>query len=314
VNRLARLAVGITFLAFMLVASTAQAQAQAGDPEALFAEATALADQQKYAEALPKFEAAQRLDPGIGTQFNIGVCNQKLGKLATAWRAFEEVEAAARAAGKNQRREAARARLDALRPRLSVLRVRSDEPEEVLLKIDGVIVPKASWQFWPVDPGDHKIEASAPAKNSWVRATRAPAEGQTEDLVVPRLAVAEGKTTVVSVTDKRRTVGYVLGGVGVLGVAASVVTGLMLLDAQSTADERCTPRCVDSSGKFDQTGADAVSRGTTLLPINAIAWGVAAAGLGAGAYLILKSGKSVSASLGPSVSANTGGLSAFGSF
>ncbi|MDB5220288.1 MAG: hypothetical protein JWO86_8215 [Myxococcaceae bacterium] len=311
-KRLRGLAVATTFLAFTLVASAARAQAV--DPEVLFAEGTALVDQQRYAEALPKLEAAQRLDPGIGTQFNIAVCHEKLGRLATAWRTFEEVEVAARAAGKTQRRQAARARLDAIRPRLSVLRVRSDEPDEVLLKIDGVIVPKASWQFWPVDAGDHKVEASAPAKHSWVATTRAPAAGQTDDLVVPRLAVAEGKTTLVSVTDKRRTLGYVLGGVGVLGVAASVVTGLMLLDAKSTADERCAPRCVDSSGKYDPTGADAVSRGKTLLPINAIAWGVAAAGLGAGTYLILTSGKTTTASLGPTVSTNAGGLSAFGSF
>ena len=66
--------------AFAVVTSSANAHAS-GDPEKLFAEGSALIGQGRCAEALPMLEEAQRLDPGIGTQFNIAVCQQQLGRL-----------------------------------------------------------------------------------------------------------------------------------------------------------------------------------------------------------------------------------------
>jgi hypothetical protein len=246
-------------------------------------------------------EQAQRLDPGIGTQFNIGVCKEKLGRLGSAWRDFEEVAQLARASGKSQREAAARAKLDALRSRVAVFVVRSEEPGDVTIKVDGATLRRDSWAFVPVDPGEHRIEATAPTKEPWSKTLTAPPEGQKLEVVVPHLTVVQ-RTQIVTVTqessNKRRTLGFILGGVGVAGVAAAAVTGIMLLGAKSTADERCSPKCVDAAGNFDAEGADAVKRGQTLLPINAVAWGVAAAGLGAGAFFILTAPSSASSTPG----------------
>ena len=109
------------------------------------------------------------------------------------------------------------------------------------------------------------------------------------DVVVPPLEVIVGKTRVVTVTrdssSTKRTLGFVVGGIGLAGLAAAGITGVLLLGDKSTADKKCTPTCVD------QDGRDAVSRGKSLIPINAVAWGVGALGVGVGTFLILTSGK-----------------------
>lgn len=285
-------------VALAIMASSATAAAADPEAEKLFADGSALMGTGAYADALAKLVQAQRLDPGIGTQFNIAVCHEKLGHLATAWRNFEEVARLARASGKKAREDAARAKLEELRPRLSSFVIRSEEPGDVLVKIDGTIVNKESWAFIPVDPGEHVVQATAPTKKPWSASFAAPLAGEKRDIVVPVLNIVQ-ETKLVTVTKEtsngRRTVGFVLGGVGVAGVVAATVTGLMLLDAKSTADERCKPKCVNEAGEFDQTGSDAVNRGETLLPVNAIAWGVAVVGLGVGTFLILTSSKSASA-------------------
>ncbi|MBS2012249.1 MAG: tetratricopeptide repeat protein [Deltaproteobacteria bacterium] len=288
------IAAALVFLA-LTASSVAHADpAQGGrDPEKLFAEGSSLIGQGRCAEALPMLEEAQRLDPGIGTQFNIAVCQEQLGRLGSAWRNFERVAELARASGKKQREEAARAKLEELRPRVPRLVIRSEEPFDVTVKVDGIVVAKDAWAFVPVDPGRHHVDAIAPTKTPWSRDVEAPASAQPTEIVVPKLGVVQ-ETRVVTVegSNGRRTLGFVLGGIGIAGVAAAAVTGVMLLDAKSTADERCKPKCVDASGRFDQEGADAVSRGETLLPINAVAWGIAIVGLGLGTFFVLTAPRS----------------------
>lgn len=136
---------------------------------------------------------------------------------------------------------------------------------------------------------------------------------------VPALAVVEGETKLVTVTKEtsntKRTIGLVVGGVGVVGLGAAVVTGILILGNKSTADEKCAPTCVDQSGR------DAVSAGTTLVPINFIAWGVAALGLGVGSYLVLTSKSkdptattTPTAQVAPIVGPGLGGASIVGRF
>ena len=85
------------------------------NPDKLFADAMNLIAEEKFAEAIPKLEETQRIDPGIGTQFNLAICYAKTGRLALAWKNFRQVETLAGASGKKERAEAARAKLEELR-------------------------------------------------------------------------------------------------------------------------------------------------------------------------------------------------------
>ncbi len=289
--RILSIALGLALLA----GSTGARAAGGEDPEKLFADATALMEKENYAEALPKLETAQKLDPGIGTQFNLAVCYEKLGRLGSAWRNYTAVVQLAHVSGKKAREDAAKEKLAALAPRAPKLAIRAQPQDkaDVIVRVDGVILAKEDLTGYPVDPGEHRIEASASSKKPWALAIPTPPDGTTKDIEIPLLEVVKGETKVVTVTHEttngRRTLGFVLGGVGVAGIAAGAVTGILLLGAKSTADDHCKPRCVTADGRPDQEGIDAVNRGNTLIPINAIAFGVGVVGLAAGAYFILTS-------------------------
>lgn len=164
-------------LAFALTALAPVARAEPPSKEAraaavvLFDEGRALMAAGKHAEACPKLAESQRLDPGIGTLFNLSDCYERIGKTATAWIGFRDVAAAASAAGQKNREKVARARAAALEPKLSRLQlvIPSDAAVPGLeLRRDGLLVGQALWgTAVPVDPGEHVIVASAPGKKSW---------------------------------------------------------------------------------------------------------------------------------------------------
>src|SRR5262249_39749287 len=111
---------------------------------------------------------------------------------------------------------------------------------------------------------------------------------------IPLLESAK-ETRVLTVTKEttngRRTLGFILGGVGVAGVAVAAVTGVMILGDKSTADAACKPKCLKPDGTQDQNAVDAVNQGKTLVPINLIGFVVGAVGLGAGTFFLLTSRK-----------------------
>src|SRR5438067_2494545 len=78
--------------------------------ESLFFAARTLMNENKFAEACPKLEESLRLDPGLGTQFNLADCNEHIGKITTAWAGFLEVAALAKAANQPDRDKLARKR------------------------------------------------------------------------------------------------------------------------------------------------------------------------------------------------------------
>src|SRR5687767_5825288 len=82
--------------------------------ESLFNEGKKLSTQGKWQEACLKFEESQRVDPGIGTLFQLANCHEKVGRTATAWAEFREVAASAKASGQGAREKVARERAAAL--------------------------------------------------------------------------------------------------------------------------------------------------------------------------------------------------------
>jgi hypothetical protein len=267
---------------FALPAS-AQTASDSDRAEKLFTEASALVEQGNYAEACPKFAQSQELDPALGTQYNLALCYEQIGQLGSAWRNFAAVARLAHEAGKAGREKASREKMAALRERAPHL-VISVVENDITIKVDGEIAEPSTWSYYPVDPGQHTIDVTASAREPWKTTKMVTGSaGSTLIVNVPKLVSLTGGAQVVTEAPSSalHTVGFVIGGIGIAGVAAAVVTGILILDDKSTADASCKPTCVD------QAGRDAVNRGTTLLPINAVAWGVGLAGLGAGIIMVL---------------------------
>ncbi|WP_437302084.1 hypothetical protein [Sorangium sp. So ce388] len=188
-QHLGRLLALAMFLA-ALVGGGRDARADTAAAQALFDAARQLMAQGKYADACPKLEESQRLDPGIGTQFNLAACYEQLGRTASAWSTFLEVAGAAKAAGQLEREKVARQRATALEPKLIRLTITApaDAPADLQVKRDGALVGRAQWGTpVPVDPGKHTIEASAAGKAPFARTVDLARAGTTETVAVPPL-------------------------------------------------------------------------------------------------------------------------------
>jgi hypothetical protein len=126
----------------------------------LFAQGRALLVAHKYAEACVAFESSEKLDPQLGTMFNIAECDVEIGKLASAWQHYREL---ARTDPNLERRAAsAQAAVD-LEPRLPKLVLDLvNRPAGLTLTVDGNDVLLPAGEPLPVDVGDHIIAANAP--------------------------------------------------------------------------------------------------------------------------------------------------------
>src|SRR6266536_4195309 len=151
---------------FILVAGAVSAnQRDPASAEALFRAGRAAIEKGDYATACPKFEERNRLDPAVGTTFNLADCMEHIGKVATAWQLFKEV--AQRLSPGDERVGIAEGRAAALEPRLPrlMLKVATPLPAGATVLRDGVEMGKASFELaLPIDAGDHLIVVKAPGR------------------------------------------------------------------------------------------------------------------------------------------------------
>jgi hypothetical protein len=138
--------------------------------QAMFDQARELAQQGKYAEACPKFQESNRLDPGIGTQFHLADCYEHSGRLASAWALFVDVAAQARVSGQLDREKVLLERAQQLQPRLPKLQVNVPEGSKTAgleIRRNGILVGSAQWGTpMPIDPGDVELSIAAPGKQT----------------------------------------------------------------------------------------------------------------------------------------------------
>jgi hypothetical protein len=83
----------------------------AATAEALFNEGRQLLSQGRVAEACPRFEASYKVDPGVGTLFNLAACEEQLGHVPRACDLFRKAAEVTHARGQQERERVARDRL-----------------------------------------------------------------------------------------------------------------------------------------------------------------------------------------------------------
>jgi hypothetical protein len=292
-------------LAAVIVPRGASAQASNNAAaQTLFDAARALMKKGNYAEACPKFEESQRLDPGSGTLLNLGICYEKLGLTASAWTTFIDATAAAKAAGKSDRVKSAQQHADALVPRLSrlTIRVKSDKIAQLEVKRNGMIIRPAQWgTAIAVDPGSILVMATAPGYKSW-QTTITLVSGKSETVTVPDLELSppppSAKATASPVKPKataevagsagssdastgqgQRTVAIVVGSVALAGVAVGTVFGLRSKSFHDDALAHC------SGDKCSQQGVDLVAQARGAGNVSTAAFVLGGVGLIAGSVL-----------------------------
>ena len=178
-----------SLLCFGAASARAEGSTDKVSAEALFDEGRKLMAAGKFADACPKFEASQELDPGVGTMLNLADCYEKTGRTASAWAEFRETVSAAHNAGSRDREDIARGRGE--RPRTEAV-LSDDRALEGAggssSRGTGRGSSAALGAAIPVDPGRHVIVASAPGKRDGrPRRMSAPKQDHRLSVAVPIL-------------------------------------------------------------------------------------------------------------------------------
>jgi hypothetical protein len=287
-------------------APTAHAQGattESATAQALFDAAKKLVTERRFAEACPKFEESQRLDPASGTLLNLASCYEQLGKWATAWARYLEAAAAAKAANQLDRKREAQQRAEALHPRLSyvVIDLSADAATLAGLQVQrdqALVGPAQTGIPVPVDPGEHHISATAPGREPWETSVATVADAQKVIVTVPSLAVRA--SAAVSPPNERlqppstqRTLAIVVGGVGVAGGVVGTIYALRAITGRNAADDYCSS---ETNLCREQAGVDLRKEAGTSGNVATIAFMAAAAGIAGGAVLWLTAPQSKTAS------------------
>ncbi len=98
--------------------------------DALYEEAGKLMDHQRFAEACPKLESSEELDPAIGTLIRLGYCYANTGRTASALRAFQAARSMALNSHDRRAGDAVKA-IRSLEPVLSMLVVEVEPSNRV---------------------------------------------------------------------------------------------------------------------------------------------------------------------------------------
>jgi hypothetical protein len=178
---------------FVLVATITSVANANPAAEKLFEDGRKLFAEGKLDEACDAFRRSEELEPRVGTLLNLGSCEEKRGKTATAWVAFVDARELGKRT-KDRRLKEAEKRAAALEPVLPHLTIKLDANATagVTVQRNGTQVAPAELGIdAPIDPGSYTIEASASGFTTWTKTVELTA-GAHETVEVPALvAVAQ---------------------------------------------------------------------------------------------------------------------------
>jgi tetratricopeptide (TPR) repeat protein len=285
--------VRIALCLICLVARVAVAQAPPSEADQLFQEGLALIEKGDYDAACAKFEQSLAKDPrALGTLMNLGRCNEKRGKVATAIASYQEALDRATAANAAATRDKAKERIAALSPQVPIVtltRKAARLPDEKLV-VDDKVVPPAQTEL-RVDPGHHTLVLTAPGRLPYQKDFDIAASAK----LVLELPVLEApaKPITPTATSSRHTIGKIatFGGAGV-----AVLGGVLAIYAKREYDKQfddpdgsgpATANCganppIGDAPTCNATGQSATDRarsiGTAATIVSAV--GIAAAATG----------------------------------
>jgi hypothetical protein len=262
-------------LAVATTSTVLSTPARAVDPaaELLFQEGRQLLAEGHFVDACARFTQSFAVEASSGTLLNLALCNEKLGKEATALAQYRETARLAQSQGRADRAAAAIRKAEGLELTVARLAVKPTNPGEGFKATldDTSIGDDQLGVASPIDPGPHKISATAPGRRAW-QATIEIARGEQRALEIPSLeldappppppppvpslppptpAPAAVHVEDAALKDSGRSRGsrtdlYLVAGGGVLLVASAVIWPITFLKVRSDQNECPTdPGCPD---------------------------------------------------------------------
>lgn len=288
------------------------------DADRLFEQALQLRAQGAEPQACVKFREAFEDNPdAIGIVLNVALCNEQVGKFASAVKMFRRARRLAVEHQMAAQRDTADQHLATDEPLVGHLTLAFAEEPAVhdTLLIDQQLVSLDSVQDIEIDPGEHQLSYSAPGRVPY-DTTFEVDRGAHQRLAIPRLAAMTARPT-----STRKVVGATLGASGLALIAGGVAIGLVARSHYNAPfgtepDDMTTGHC-DSSGRCNQAGLDHIASARSL---GWVGTGVGIAGVvavSAGAVLWFSHRHEHADShvaIVPTVAPSTAGIAAIGRF
>ncbi|HMJ54755.1 MAG TPA: hypothetical protein VK540_21885 [Polyangiaceae bacterium] len=306
-----------------LLATLGPATASAGGPtaterglaEQLFLDGKRLMGEGKFDEACPKLAESHRLDPGGGTVLNLAVCHEAQGRHASAWSEFHEAIDLARTDGRRDREQFALERLGKVESKVSrvtILVERAADVPALVLTVDGEAISRVAWgTALPVDAGFHEIVATAPGKVERRTTVQISAAADNKTVTLPALDDAPSSSASTAApaatppppprtvwrsaapvlppaaepSSSTRTVGYVVGAVGIVALGIGAGFGVEALLKRQESDSFCKGATCSR-----QVGVDLNDDAARFANYANVGIGVGILGVALGTYLVLKKG------------------------
>jgi hypothetical protein len=298
-----------------------------------FAEGIALEEKSSFAEALVHFRKAAAVKKTPQILFHVGLCESKTGALLEAAETLGQAMQLARGESNDKVESAAKGELDAVQARIPRLELAIvGQPESVT--IDGK--PAATDKPVPLNPGSHQVVAhyasgdvtntvavteGAEAKLELRPPAAAPVEpvgpmgpapSQQTSAPSPAPATPSGPEVDRGTGGGSDALAWVLVGGGAVAVIGGFVTWKLRGDQIDTLDSLC-PAADQCPRERESEVEDAKSKGGLYSTLSVGLWGVGAAALGTGGYLLLGS-SSDSARVAPALGPGVAGAQVSGRF
>jgi hypothetical protein len=276
-------------------------RAQGSAAEALFDEGRKALAAGDLETACARFRASDHTEPAAGTKANLADCEERRGRVATAWELNRTVLAQLPAG--DSRVPIIKQRIRKLEPRLPklLLTLVDGAPKETTVREGETTLGDAGSYGvpLPLDPGAHHLAVKAPGRSTKTLDVTL-AEGKTETVEVepgpakvsPSLPdkptpaggeVSDGVPArrVGEQADDSPSPGpWIIGGIGVAALVAGAVTGGLVVQASKTFNSDCT---VSTMTCTSVSGTSAVTTVKTLGPVTTVLLAVGGAGIAAGA-------------------------------
>jgi hypothetical protein len=305
------LAIAIAFSSSALAdAPTADPTAKVAEARAAFEKGANFASAERWNDALAAFSESAALRPHATTTYNIGYCERALGHATRAKKHFalalEQDQTSGGTELTPELRAASKKYFDEVKTQIAAPKL--NVPADVAIAIDGRPLEKSDGGGWlagtrptgpgektgqtvfvvEIDAGAHEIVISSTDGRSRVAHEYFPA-GSTKEVT---LTLPPPVITTAPIVDRgraRRTWGYAVGGLGLVGLGVGAYFGLAARSSWSKAKEACPARdnCSDSAVRLSTDAR-------TEANISTIAFVAGGAAILGGTILILTAGSPTS--------------------
>ncbi|CAN5905758.1 hypothetical protein BH11MYX3_BH11MYX3_18360 [soil metagenome] len=276
---------GIAAIAGVVLAVAAPAARADTDVERadkLFDEGRALMKTDLHA-ACEKFDESLKLNSqAIGVLLNVALCDEKLGRTASAVAKFTEARDRARESHMDVHLKAAEERLAELTPKVPHVTIRFATPPlpGTRIVIDERVIAMTEIADVPIDPGEHPLVVSAPDRLPY-QVTVKIADGERREIEVPALETA--------IRSSRRTIGKVVAISGGAALGVGIVIGVFANRRYERQFDQ--GHCDRDTRHCDGIGQPETEKARTLGTVGTVIGGIGVAAAAVGVYLWVRTPK-----------------------